>query len=813
MGGWLRDAHFGLRVLARNPGLPALAVITLALGIAANSTIFSWINSTLLNPVPGVSHTSDLVTVMRGERSEHPTPPFSYLDYRDLRDHNQSFGGLLAYHHDWVSLTGAGKPEHFYGTLSSTNYFDVLGARPVLGRAFLPQEEQTAGGAPVVVISYGLWQSHFGGDASAIGRTIQINWHPYTIVGVAPPGFQATVSGVRSDVWIPLVMDQAVWGANRLADRGTFWLNVLGKLQPGVNARQAEAELNLLMHRIIEHSGDVERGPSEITTDPLWRSPFGVNVYLYKTLPLLLALAAALLLLACANVANLLLVRSVTRRRELAIRLSMGANRWRLVRQLLIESLLLALAGGGLALLVTTWTAGSFGAFIPSTTLPLALNGRADAQVTLATLAISILAAIIFGTLPALRSSNLSPVTVLKEEASSVSGGLHRSRLASALVVTQIALSLLLLICAGLFTRSLEKALESDPGFDPDHVLVASYELTARYSRSAGTEFDRQVLVRLQALPGVESATEADFSPLSFTVHSDIVQPDGYAPRRQESMEIDRADVGANYFRTLRTPMVAGRDFTLQDTEKTQPVAIVNQEFVDRYWRNQDALGRRIQMNGQWFNVVGVAKNAKYRRLIYSAQPCIFLPLAQDYRPSHQVVIHLRVQGDPMAFASKAEGTVHELDAALPVFDVDTLQSSMQLGSVFERIAATFASSFGLLALALAAVGVYGVVAYSTRQRTHEIGIRMALGAERADILRLVMAQGLRLTLTGLGVGLGVSLVATRVLRTALFGVTTADPLTYASVAFLLCVMALVACYIPARRATKVPPMTALRCE
>jgi len=814
MGEWIRDARFGLRVLARSPGLPALAVVTLALGIAANSTIFSWINSTLLNPIPGVSHTSDLVTVMRGERSEHPTPPFSYLDYRDLRDHNRSFAGLLAYHQEYVSLTGTGKPERFYGTLNSTNYFDVLGARPVLGRGFLPEEELTAGGAPVVVISYSLWQSHFGGDASAIGRTMQINWRPYTIVGVAPPGFQATVSGVRSDVWIPLVMDQAVWGSNRLADRGSFWLNVLGKLQPGVNARQAEAELNLLMQRIIEHSGDVERGPSEITTDPLWRSPFGVNVYLFKTLPLLLALAAALLLLACANVANLLLVRSVARRRELAIRLSIGANRWRLVRQLLIESLLLALGGGGLALLLTDWTSGTFGAFIPSTTLPLTLNGRSDSRVTLATLAISILAAVIFGTLPALRSSNLSPVVVLKEEASSVSGGLHRSRLASALVVTQIALSLLLLICAGLFTRSLQKEQQADPGFDPNHVLVASYELpAARYSQAAGTEFDRQVLVRLQALPGVESATEADFSPLSFTIHSDSVQPDGYVPRVHESMEIDRADVGPNYFHTLRTPIVAGRDFTPQDTEKSQPVAIVNQEFVDRYWPHQDALGKRVQMNGEWFNVVGMAGNAKYRRLVYSPQPCIFLPLSQDYRTFHPVVIHLRVPGDPQAFASTVESTVHGLDPDLPVFDVAPLQSSMQLGSMFERIAATFASSFGLLALALAAVGVYGVVSYSTRQRTHEIGIRMALGAERADILRLVMAQGLRLTLTGLGVGLVVSLVATRVLRSALFGVTTVDPLTYTAVPVLLCAMALVACYIPARRATKVQPMTALHCE
>jgi len=363
MGVLFQDVRYGLRMLAKSPGFTAIVVLTLALGIGANSTIFSWINSTLLNPIPGVAHTSDLVTVMRGERSEHPTPPFSYLDYADLRDHNQSLSGLLAYHDDFMSLTGADKPERIYGALTSANYFDVLGVRPILGRGFLPAEEQRRGGASVAVISEDMWRARFGSDRSIIGRTIQINRRLYTIVGVAPPDFQGCKTGLRADVWIPLGMDQFVWGSNRPEDRGSFWLNVLGKLKPGVDRRQTEGELNLLMQQIIETSRNVDRGPSQITLDPLWRSPFGANVYMYKTLPMLLALAAVLLLLACANVANLLLVRSVTRRREIALRLALGASRWRLLRQLLVESVLLALAGGGLAMLLTTWTAGTFAAF------------------------------------------------------------------------------------------------------------------------------------------------------------------------------------------------------------------------------------------------------------------------------------------------------------------------------------------------------------------------------------------------------------------------------------------------------------------
>jgi len=808
----IQDFRYGLRMLAKNPGFTAVAVLTLALGIGANLTIFSWIRSTILDPIPSVTRTADLLTVMRGERSEHPTPPLSYLDYVDLRDGNRTLSGLLAYHDDFVTLTGAGKPERIYGALTSANYFDVLGVRPILGRGFLPAEERASGGSPVVVIGYSLWQSHFGSDRSVIGKTVEINRHTYTIVGVAPEGFRGCKTGLRTDVWIPLVMDRLVWGSTRPDDRSILWLNVLGRLKPDVSPKQAESDLNVAMRQIAERFPDMHQGPNQITLDPLWRSPFGVNVYLYKSLPILLALAGVLLLLACANVANLLLVRGIARRREISLRLSMGATRWRVVRQFLLESLVLALASGATALLLTTWTSGTFAAFLPPTTLPLTVNGRTDPLVLLVAFLASVLTALVFGALPALRISRLAPVEVLKEEALSVSGGLGRSRLSSLLVVAQISLSLLLLICAGLFTRTLENARSADPGFDPNHVLLASYELEpSGYSRAQRFEFARQLLGRIAAMPGVQAATVADFSPLNFTIRSDTVLPEGYLPRPHEDLEIDRAIVGPDYFRTLGTPLVAGRDFTLHDDADSQPVAMVNEAFVARYWPGQEPLGRRIAEEGRWYTVVGVVRNGRYRRMIYSPAPCLFLSLFQRY--SEPVIVHARIAGDPQAFAPALERSIHDLNADLPVFHVMPLTISMRMGDIFERVAATFVGVFGLLALGLAAVGIYGVVAFTTRQRTREIGIRMALGARRGHVLLLVLRQGLLLTLAGLALGFGLAYLFTPLLRNALYGVAATDFATYAGVGALLCLVALVACYIPARRATKVEPMVALHYE
>jgi putative ABC transport system permease protein len=804
----IQDLRYGLRMLAKNPGFTAVAVLTLALGMGATSTIFSWIDSTLLDPIPGVTNTSNLVSVMRGEVSEHPTPPFSYPDYVDLRQRTQSFSGLLAFHADWGSITGNGNPERVYVETISADYFKVLGIKPLLGRFLRPAEEEQPGKTPSVVISYALWQSRLGGDPAIIGKSIQINRMLCTIVGVAPPGFVGCMIGLRTDIWAPLVCGS--WGQFR--QRGSYWLNVFGRLKPGVDRHQAQEELNLLMQQIVAQYPDSHRGPNQITLDPLWRSPFGANVYLYKTLPLLLGLAAVLLLLACTNVANLLLVRLVPRRREIALRLAMGASRVRLMRQLLLENLLVALAGGGVAWLLTTWTAGTFASFFPPTTLPLRINGHANGSVLLATLLASVLSAVVFGVLPALRTSHVAPVAVLKEEEARVSGGIHRSRLSKGMVVAQIALSLLLLIAAGLFTRSFQNEQRSDPGFDPNHVLLASFDLSSfGYSQAQGFTFDQRLLDRLRVLPGVKSATLADFSPLSFTVHSSDVLPEGYVLRPHESMEIDNAVVSPGYFQTLRTPLVSGRGFTDHDDGKSQPVAIVNQEFRKRYWPGQDALGKKVTVYGRARTVVGVVRNAKYRLLRYAAAPAIFLPLYQNYR--NELIIHVRVAGDPGPLAPVVRKTFDDINPHLPLFNVTSLKASMQFGSIFERLAATLVGSFGLLALMLGAVGIYGVVAFTTRQRTHEIGIRMALGAERTDVLKMVVGQGLRLALIGVTIGIAGALVLTRFLSSLLYGVKPTDPLTFIAVSLILIAVALAACYIPARRAARVDPMVALRYE
>jgi len=808
----LQDLSYALRQLRKSPGFALTAVLTLALGIAANTTILSWISATMFNPIPVAKDTGRMLSIQVGERSEHPTPPFSYPDFADMRADTRTLSGIVAEHQDFISITGTEKPERIFGELTSADYFEVLGVKPVLGRTLISTRANERAGAPIAVLSYSLWQQRFGGDPDIVGKTIQLNLHPYTIVGVAPKGFRGVLIGLRCDIFLPLGMMQQVWGWNPIDSRGSPFLNAIGVLRPGAAPREADNELNVLMRRIVAQYPTDHPGNNQVSTDPLWRSPFGVNVYLAGTLPILLALAGVLLLLACANFANLLLVRSVSRRREFAIRLSMGANRWRLVRQLLIEDLLVGLAGGGLALLATFWSSRTLVSFMPATSLPLVSNGQVDGRVLLATIAASLLTALVSGVAPAVRASRLAPVAVLKDEALSTTSGFSKSRMAAGLVIAQVALSLLLLTCAGLFVRSLENAQKVDPGFDSSHVLLTTFDLDPLgYSSQTGTEFQRQVMERVKQLPGVESATLADFSPLSFTIHSEGVLPEGYVPRPHEDLSVDSGMTGPDYLHTLRTPLMAGRDFSAQDTGNSQRVAIVNQAFVDRFWPGQNAIGKRINDGRRDWVVVGVAGNGKYRRLVYQSAPLFLVPLEQRYK--NEVILHVRTQGDPQKMAFAVEQTIHSLNANLPLYNVTTLQETMRNGSMFERLAVTFAGSFGVLALLLAGIGLYGVVAYTARQRTHEIGIRIALGAGKADIFGHVLRQGLVLTMAGLAAGLIAALLLTRFVRNLLFGVGAVDWLTFAAVCALLCVVALAACFLPARRAASVEPMQALRTE
>jgi putative ABC transport system permease protein len=804
------DVGYAFRMFVKSPGFTVVAVLTIALGIGANSTIFSWINSTLLNPIPGMKGSGEMVSLSLGGTASDPRP-FSYPDYIDLRDRNKSFSGLIASDLRSINLTGSGKPQRAWGTMCSANYFDLLGVKPMLGRGFLPSEDTKAGSAPVVVISYRLWQTRYGGKPDIIGQSISLNQNPYTIVGVTPPIFQGSQTGLRTELWVPLLAgERLISTSNRLEQRDAMWMMLLGRLRPGVTAEQGQVELNTLMQQLVTQFPEAHQGRNNVIAYPLWRAPYGANGYLYLLLPTLMAISGVVLLLACANVANLLLVRSVARRREMAIRLAIGASRWRLVRQLLIESLVLSLAGGAVAMLITTWSAGTFGSFIPPTNIPIFLDVHADRLVLLVTLAVSVLTGVIFGILPALRSSNLAPVAVLKEDTGSASGGRSKARLSRVLVVMQMALSLLLLVCAGLFIRSFRNAQRADMGFNPDHVLLATVDLfSAGYSKDQGIQFDRQLLSKLEALPGVQSVSMSSWVPLGFQLSSSVTQAEGYVPRPHESMDISNANVGPNYLRTMQIPVVEGREFTPKDTETTQPAAVVNQEFVKRYWPGQDAIGKKLSADGLTFTVIGVARNSDYNNLHEAKEPFFYVPIYQDY--ARGPIIHMRVAGDPLTYTAALEKTIHELNADMPVLDESTLATRVQVASTGSRIAGTFVGAFGVLALVLAAVGIYGVIAYTTRERTHEIGIRLALGAQRRDVLRLVLLQGMQMTLAGLALGLGLALVSTRSLQGILFGVTATDAITYAIVAVLLAIVALAACWIPAWRAMRVDPMVALR--
>ena len=755
------------------------------------------------------------MAISLGKNIQAPLP-LTYPDFARLRDRARSFSGLVGFSlSNTINLTGAGKPERIWGTVASANYFDVLGVKPILGRGFLPEEDQTPGGAPVAVISYRLWQTHFRGSNRVLGQTISINQHGFTVVGVAPPLFQGSQTGLRSDLWIPVMMvQQLLPNGDLIHDYHFFWLLALGRLKSGVPREQAEQELTVLMRPLVQQYPEEHKGHEAVTLTPLWRGPFGANAFFSMLLPMLMAISGVVLLLTCVNVANLLLVRSVAQRRDIAIRLSMGASRWRLLRQLSIESLILALAGGAIAMEVTFWTSGTLMLFVPPVNLPVDLAVHTDRTVLLVTLVISILTGVIFGVLPALRATGIQPAAVLKEETKTSAGAPGKARLTSALVVAQISLSLLLLVCAGLFIRSFVNAQRFNPGFNSEHVLLASYDLfPAGYTEARGIQFNRQLLARLSALPSVEAVTLGSRVPLGFGGGSTSVKPEGYAWQPHESMEVPEVMVGPNYLHTLQIPLVAGRDLNTGDTETSQPVALVNQSFAARYWPNQNPLGKRIitDISDKSFTVVGVTRNTSIANLNADPGPLLYFPMYQLYRAA--MTVHMRVAGDPRAFAAVVEKTVHELNSDLPLHDVTTLKTTIQLASVGTRIAGTFVGAFGLLALALAAVGVYGVISYRTRQRTQELALRLALGAEPRQLFRLVLGQGLRLALIGISIGLLVSVLLTRFLKNQLFGVTSTDALTFSTVSVLLCFVALVACFVPAWRATQIDPIAALRYE
>ncbi len=800
-----RDVRYALRQLRKSPGFSITATAMLAVAICANSTVFSWIDGTMLRPIPGARGTGDLVSLQRGERNFSPVPPLSYPDYRDLREQNHTFTGLLAYHNDWIALTGGTQPERVYIAGVSANFFDVLGIKPVLGRFFLPEEEARA--VPNVILSYGLWKTRYGKDPAIVGKAIEIARHPLTVIGVAPEGFVGAAPGLRDDLWVTLdPLGTDVW---RMTHRDSDWLILIGRLRPGVSRDQAAQDLDTVMHHIVAAYPDDHLGDNRITLDPMWRSPFGANGYMATTLPILLAFAAVVLLLTCANVATLTLVRFVSRRRELAIRQSLGANRMQLVRQMVLEGVVLSIVAGAVALALTSWTSKTFAWFFPANAIPLALNGSMDLEVVIGIAVSSLLAGMLCSALPAWSSSNAPAMEVLKAESASVSGGSRNRKLLSGLVVAQIALSLPLLLCSGLFLRTLKNLAAANPGFAQDHILTASVGLNiAGYSNDEERVIRHKILDRVSALPGVKVASFTDWIPMTLSHKGVDAYPEGYVPHPHESLQVYHAEVAPRYFESLQIPILEGREFTPDDDEKAPRVLIVDQTAARLYWPRQDPLGKKLRVGGSPFTVVGVVRNSTHMFVNESPEPMVYMSFFQQ---GYETIVQVKTEGNPADLAPAVENAIHEIDTRLPVFDVRPMRESTQMASIFAVMQSALAGVFALIGLVLAATGIYGVVAYRTQMRTHEIGIRMALGASRVDVLRLVLLQGMWLTGIGLALGLAFALGLTRFIARLLYGIGANDPVTVAAVVMLLGTMSLLACYFPAHRAMRRNPVTAIR--
>ena len=819
----LQDLRFGLRVLRKSPSFTAIAVLTLALGIGANTAIFSIIDSLLLRPL-NVENPGQLAVLAFRQGNGPLLTPFSVADYRDIRSQTTAaFSDMLGFQLGFDGLGLKGKAERVLTNYVTGNYFSMLGLKPFLGRLILPTEGRTQGADPVVVLSYSFWKTRFGGDAAIIGKKVFINGKPSSVVGVVPPLFYGLFPAPAVQAYIPLAMVgyyEPGWSADFMVNRIIQNLYVLGRLRPGVGIRNASAALDVVARRLSAQYPDTDKGMVLSAVSERYARPDpGTAPILITSAALFLALVALVLLLACANIANLLLVRASIRGREMAVRAALGAARSRLVRQMLTESVVLALIGGCAGLLLGLWGSRAIASIDLHTPVPINIIFGFDWRVFAYTFGAMLLAGILFGLVPALRASRTQIAGALHESSRSIVAG--KNRLRTGLVVLQVAGSLMLLVVAALFTRSLAAVQHSNLGFDPQNVVNLAMDPTeVGFNEKQGLALYHDLLGRIRALPSVQSAALSGSTPLGDVTDNDYLKISDYQVPPGQALPLVGYDVvSAGYFGMMRIPTVRGHSFTEADTRNSPYVAVVNEAFAHRYWPNQSPIGKHFaKVSGATnpvYEVIGVAGNCRMETLSGAIEPYFYLPLAQDYDLASLQYLQIRSAAPPDAVIRTAQGIVRELAPELPVFNARTMAESLDSlsGFLLFRLGAGFAAALGFLGLALAVVGIYGVISCSVSQRTHEIGIRIALGAQRSEILTLILGQGLLIIAFGVLVGCAAAFAAARLVANLLVSVSPSDPSTYLGVSLLLAFVALVACYIPARRAMKVDPVEALRYE
>jgi macrolide transport system ATP-binding/permease protein len=832
-----QDLRYAARMLLKAPGFTSIALITLAFGIGANTVVFSIVNGVVFRPRP-VSQPERLVELYTS-RPQQPYHNSSYPDFLLYREQSEVFTGLAAYGIRQFKLGGIDETEAIWGEAVSGNYFDVLGVKAAIGRTFFPEEDQTPGTHPVAVISHGLWQRRFGAEPAVLGATIKLNNQALTVIGIAPPQYTGMIRGLACEVWVPVMMIPQVDQQDSLGllnSRGNSWLFLVGRLQPEMMLPQARARLDVLAGQLREAFPDHWRKKRSDSAETLDRSITilpesetrihpDAHVAAYAFIGLVLTIINLVLLVACMNLANLLMARATVRRKEIAVRLALGAGRWRIVRQLLTESLLLAVLAGAAGTLLALWSLGVLVSSIPP--LPegfrVAVDVGMDWRVLLYTLSFSLLVGVLFGLAPALQAAKPDVVAALKDGAENFAGGRRQARLRSALIVAQVALSVLLLAGAGLVFRSVRNLQPVNLGFDSLNMVVAPITLEDRkYDRARSQGFYRELADRTRGLPGVLAVSFVDELPGGLGRTRSTVGIEGYQPAPGEDMHLDRSVIGPGYLTTMNLPIVEGRDFDDRDRDGAPCVAVVNEAFARRYFADGRVLGRHLikstwQQPDQLCEIVGVVRDNKFQSLQNEPRPWFAFSLMQSNSRRTTMLVH--TTGQPEITVPAVRRLVQSLDQTIPMTDVLTLSDTFAPFLYFYRLFGLLVGACGLLAILIAVIGIYGVVAFAVSQRTREIGIRMALGADRQQILTLIMRQGMLLVAYGLSTGLLLAFVLTRVLTSSIFdiellnGVSATDPLTFGSIASLLMVVALLACWLPARRATRVDPLVALRYE